>query len=275
MELAVCQTDLLLPMNPSPCVPCCSTPQVVDVPGSPGLNGADGAAGIDAFTLLTTTLVIPAVAGPVIAPAADIGVAENAWINVGATLFISDGTHWGTFTVTAVGIGTIQLNFENATGDTASQTIAIGGTVAPSGVVGAAATAIVPITSSQAGLAQAITAVYAQVGAVGIVLGATAINYLYLATITVNWTGTTFVASCNIGIRIRNATQATTVATITKPTGIQAAATHPSVDYVVPFTVDNTGVIGDTVQLEVTIDVINSAGTLDVVAGSLCAIPLA
>lgn len=262
-------------MNVSPCSPCCSTPQIVDVPGSPGINGIDGATGIDAFTLLTTTLVIPAVAGPVIAPAADIGVAENAWINVGATLFISDGTHWGTFTVTAVGIGTIQLNFEAATGDTASQTIAIGGTVSPGGVIGAAATAIIPITSSQDSLAQAIIEVYAQVGTVGIVLGASAINYLYLASITVNWTATTFVASQNIGIRIRNATQATTVAQITKPTGIQAAATFPSSDYIVPFTVDNTGVIGDTVQLEVVIDVINSEGTLDVVAGSLCAVPLA
>src|SRR5512138_1582700 len=37
----------------SPCVPCCSTPQTVAVPGPEGVGGSDGADGLNAYTTLT------------------------------------------------------------------------------------------------------------------------------------------------------------------------------------------------------------------------------
>ena len=40
---------------PTPCVPCCSTPQLVNIPGLDGANGAPGAAGPNTVTNTTTT----------------------------------------------------------------------------------------------------------------------------------------------------------------------------------------------------------------------------
>jgi len=40
-------------MNPSPCVPCCSSPQLVNVPGIDGADGADGATGAAGPSIIT------------------------------------------------------------------------------------------------------------------------------------------------------------------------------------------------------------------------------
>lgn len=122
-----------------PCVPCCATQQIVDVPGSPGLPGADGAAGVNAFTTLLTTLVIPGAAGPVVP---NPTVVDASWIALQQTIFASDGTQWGTFTVTGIAGNVLTLTYLDAPGDTPGMTIAIGGDVSPAGTPGALAAAL-------------------------------------------------------------------------------------------------------------------------------------
>ena len=50
-------------MNPSPCVPCCSSPQLVNVPGIDGADGATGAAGPSNITGATATSLTGILAG--------------------------------------------------------------------------------------------------------------------------------------------------------------------------------------------------------------------
>lgn len=149
-----------------PCVPCCATQQIVDVPGSPGLNGADGAAGLNAFTTLAGTspvgdITIPAVGAPVAAPF--IVVADNSWAVIGQYIFISDGDagHMGTFLVTATtGTTVIQATFVGPAANVGNVIHSSSGTVSPakvtpSGIPGAAVADPLPIANGGTGSASA------------------------------------------------------------------------------------------------------------------------
>ena len=130
-----------MPLPVDCCSSCCSTVAPVNVIGSTGADGAVGADGASSFTTLTTTLVIPAAAGPVVAPAT-ITVLDASWIAIGQTIFASDDTDWGTFSVTNVVGNNLTLTFLDAPGDTGGGTIDIGGNVTPSGRPGALAAAL-------------------------------------------------------------------------------------------------------------------------------------
>lgn len=132
----------------------CPTPEVVEVPGvqgDDGAAGADGADGISAFTLLTANLTLPVGPGAV-----SMQVAENSWAAVGQTIFASDGTDWGTFTVTGLtGTTVIDANWEDAPNDSAGgSVIGSGGKVAPAGQTGALSAALpTAITDNSTGTA--------------------------------------------------------------------------------------------------------------------------
>ena len=130
-----------MPLPVDCCSSCCSTAAPVNVIGSTGADGAVGADGASAFTTLTTTLVIPAAAGPVVAPAT-ITVLDASWIAIGQTIFASDDTDWGTFSVTNVVGNNLTLEYLAAPGDIGGGTIDIGGNVTPSGRPGALAAAL-------------------------------------------------------------------------------------------------------------------------------------
>src|SRR5512143_1450257 len=75
--------------TPSPCVPCCTTPQVVNTPGSqglPGTNGTNGINGLDAFTILTSLFTNPGVGNPT-----TVGVLNSSWMVVGEVVIVGQG----------------------------------------------------------------------------------------------------------------------------------------------------------------------------------------
>jgi hypothetical protein len=268
--------------------------EVVNVPGISGNPGAPGINGQNAYTVTTADLVIPAVDGNVV-----VSVLSSLWMAVGLPVFISDGTSVGSFTVVSFPTAaSVSLTFNGYNGDSApGATISAGAAVVASGQQGPAVATPISIanggtgantkaaaqaalglgqnaqTSSQAGLTQTITASYVQVGTVGVTIPAAG-QYLLLASITVLWSGVTFGSSRNISFKIRNTTQNIDVVSATKPTGTATTATSPTSDFVIPFTLSNSANTGDNLALMVIIDVVNSAGTLEVIAGSLCAVPL-
>lgn len=79
------------------CTPCCTTPQVTNVPGVAGDPGASGADGINAFTATTTNTTIPAVNSNV-----SVNVLNSDWMAIGELVFLSDGTDFGTFQVVTI-----------------------------------------------------------------------------------------------------------------------------------------------------------------------------
>ena len=138
----------------SDCCGPCPTSTVVEIPGTegdPGQSGSDGADGISAFTLLTSDLTLPVGPGPV-----SMQVAENAWAVIGQTIFASDGTDWGTFTVTGLtGSTVIDADWDDAPNDSAGgSVIGTGGQVTPSGQTGALSAALpTAITDNTTGTA--------------------------------------------------------------------------------------------------------------------------
>lgn len=116
------------------CTSCCDTPEVVNVPGvegaagAAGADGADGTDGLNAFTILTADLTLPAVGNPVTAT-----VEDNSWMVVGQIVVAGDGSKFGTFEVASkTGTTAASLTFQGTTGDDApGDVIASGGTVSP------------------------------------------------------------------------------------------------------------------------------------------------
>ena len=98
----------------SPCVPaCCSTPQVVDIPGSQGANGSNGTNGSNAYTLTTADFNVPGSVGG----AVTIAVADSAWMIVGQILIV---TGPASFKITAIPTTTsVTLEWLNYPGDVA------------------------------------------------------------------------------------------------------------------------------------------------------------
>lgn len=115
----------------------CPDPLITEIPGSPGEPGAAGTNGTDgqnAYTLTTDNFSLPAVAGPVVS---DVGVENSAWAAVGQTVFISNGTNQGHFTVTAKPTSiSFTLEWLDYPGDSAGgSAITAPATVSPAGVL--------------------------------------------------------------------------------------------------------------------------------------------
>lgn len=103
----------------NPCVPCCTTPLSVAVPGPTGQTG---------ITTTGASFVIPAIGSTV-----NITVGDSSWIKALKNLFISDGAVAGNFIVTLVnGATSITAKFLGFVGDSAAgSTIASGAVVMP------------------------------------------------------------------------------------------------------------------------------------------------
>jgi len=232
-------------MDASPCVPCCSTPQTVNVPGSTGAS---------AVTVTKSSFVIPALDG---VTTVSINVVDSSWITNGQNLYIgganfivtgiSDSTH---ITVLALGFtndtvpgSTVAAgaivepgvgNFKNP-GIATPVSIANGGTGSTSK---AAAQLALGLGQNNAfyyadGLAQAFTNAYASVG------GALTIsqngNVFVLAVVTVDFIGTTFAAQRTMSFKLRDITAGVDLAntTINRKTGIYTTLTQNSQDFVI------------------------------------------
>lgn len=281
---------------------CCPTVQTVDIPGSSGADGAagaDGANGVNAFTVTTNDFVVP----PDLVTPVTVAVASSLWMVIGQPLIIGQGIGAAlanpgpaSFKVNAIPSTTsVTLLWTNRVGDVAAgTTISAGAVVSVTGNVlatpvsiaqggtGAATKAAAqtalglgqdPVNSTSTGLAQAITAANVQAGAVDVTVPAAG-TYLIEAGITVEYTGTTFVASRSITFKVRNITQGVDIVSHTIKTGVQGGATFPDADYQIPPVSYAGAVANDHLQIFVLIDVINSAGTLALLNAFLTITPL-
>jgi hypothetical protein len=220
-------------------------------------------------------------------------------LTVGQTIFISDGTEWGTFTVVSIPTSTtITARFLEHTGDSAvGLVINSGADVVTAGTEGAIADPLLIAnggTSSATkaaaqvalGLGQGITQSSNDALAYDIINSYTTIGltvtvptpgtglYLVLAQIAVIYTGTTFAADRTLNIRVRNITQATTVSESTRHTNTPTTEGYPTFDYVLPFKAV-TLTQGDVLNVQVYLNTVESAGSSQVASGSLAIIPLA
>jgi hypothetical protein len=265
------------------CCPCPTT-SVTEIPGAPGADG------VNAFTVTTETMDISG-AG------LTVKVEEGSWTATGQTVFITDGI----LQVHALVGGyasdskNLTLVFARQTGDDSAGTMAIGASVVASGEQGAPeantfadgkttgttkATAQTnlglgqdAVTSSGSALAQTITASNVQVGSIACVIPAAG-SYLIQGSVTVDFLGTTFATSRTITLKVRNVTQGVDIASITLKTQILTTLNLPSHTMVLPISLYAAGVAADSIQMLITIDVINTAGTLSVGNGQLSITPL-
>jgi hypothetical protein len=115
----------------APCAPtCCTTPQVVNIPGVEGSQGTPGTNGVNAYSFTSASFVIPAVNATV-----TVSALNTTWMGVGELVFISDGVTFATFQVTAIGSSTqFTAKFLGYPLDaSAGATILLGAIVTPSG----------------------------------------------------------------------------------------------------------------------------------------------
>lgn len=272
--------------------PCCNTIEVTNIPGPTGNTGAGGSNGVNAFTLTTSSFVLPAAMGTV-----TVLVGSSLWMAIGEPIFISDGTNQGNFKVVSFPSATaVVLQWLNYPGDaTTGTTILANATVTPTGLEGPSlantfANGLTTGTtkasaqtnlglgqdaliSTGAGLTQAITASAVQVGAIAVTIPALG-SWLYKAFVQVDFLGVTFASSRTITAKIRNTTTNSDLASAVMHTQVQTTQNIQTTTIEIPFLLDTSAAVSDILQLWISIDVINSAGTLSVIGGSLCAIPL-
>ncbi len=263
------------------------------MPGIKGDPGSDGADGQNAFTVTTSDFALPAPNANV-----TVAVASSLWMAVDQIVIVSDGTDVGNFKVISFpSVNGVVLEWLNYPGDSVTTTvITSGATVSPAGLEGPAlantfanglttgttkATAQAnlglgqdPVISTGAALAQAITASFVQVGAIDVTIPALG-SWLYQAHVEVDFAGVTFAASRTITLKLRNITQGVDLCQTVLHTQILTTQNLPTAVMSIPFKLDATPpAVNDHLQLWISIDVINSAGTLSATSGSLLAIPL-
>lgn len=283
---------------------CCACPtesvtQVPGVQGDAGNDGADGADGISAFTLLTSTLTIPALEGDPVS----IGVAENAWAAVGQTIFASDGTDFGTFRVTGLtGSTIISAVWLAAPNDAApGAIIGIGGKVTPAGELPASPLAVADGGTGAADVQTALTnlglgftplTVYAAGTAYQLTNTSALLNfgttdptlvltspgvYLLFGRVRVDYTGATFAAvrTGTLKLRRTNNTAADVANSSTQfLTDIITTLTYtldvidlPPVVYTTTNSDDSLSIFGD-------ISTVPTAGSIDTVEASIVAVKI-
>lgn len=281
----------------TPCVPCCTTPQSVDIPGSPGATGpagTNGTNGINAFTFTLSNFTTPALSGNV-----TIEVGSSAWAIPGQPIVVDNGTATGdTYVVASIPDSThiVATYLNYASNVNAGNVVNAGAGVSPSGFQTAPVTPTAIAdggtgattkagaqtalglgqdahVTSVTGLTQAVTASFATVAGCTVTIPAAG-SWLYSAHATVDWVGVTFASSRTVTLKIRNTTQGVDLAVGTWQTQALTTLNLPSSDFNIPFKLDATAIAADVVELMITVSVVNSAGTFQVTAGSLCAVPI-
>lgn len=258
----------------SPCVPCCSEPQVTNVPGGEGDPGGDGINGTDAFTTTTADFVIPAIGANV-----TISVVNSMWMAIGQKI-VFDGP--ATFEVVSLpGATSVTAKFKGYTDDLApGVTILAGAKVSPSGTQPALGT----LTVTASGTPYNLTATPALLdftggGSVDPSLTITSPgDYLLFARVRLDYAGgCSFVARRTVTIKIRrtnNTPADLTGATDSFSTQIIAVQTFiaGTVHLVaIPYTTANST---DILQLWGDVSVVPSAGSLDASEASIMVLKL-
>lgn len=282
----------------SPCTPAQLPP--VNIPGAQGPAGAagtNGTNGVNAFTTLTAQV------GPTPGDTTttfNLSVASSVQFVVGQDLIIGQGAgvvlaNPGPLAVLITAIPSANtITVHNLRTTDQGVTVSSGAVVSISGFLPAVPITIAQggtnsttkagaqtalglgqdsVVSSGAALAQAITAANVQVGAIDVQLTAAGIWELR-GFVMIDFNGTTFAANRTITCKIRNITQGVDICSGVMHTQTITTLSFPSQALPLPPFRYTGAVANDHLQMLILIDVINSAGTLTVDAGSLEAIPI-
>jgi len=123
------------------------------------------------------------------------------------------------------------------------------------------------------GIAYDVTASPAQITGMAATCAATGL-YLILARVTVLYTGVTFTPNRTLTITVRNATAGSNLVSTARDTLTPTTTGYPSQDYVLPFfTASLTA--SDSIQLWISLDATESAGSTVVTAANICLVPIA
>ncbi len=129
------------------------------------------------------------------------------------------------------------------------------------------------VSSTVTGLTQAVTNSAAQVSGNDVTIPAAG-SYLILGQVSISITGVTYAASRTLTVKVRNVTQGTDVVSTVRLTGIYTTLTNASQEVNLPPFLYASGVANDHLQIMVSLDTVNSAGTYAVASASLSIIPL-
>lgn len=290
------------------CTPCCSTTQTTDIPGSAGSNA------FTTLSANVTIPAIGASVAMTVGDNSWIGVGQTIFVTDGVdwghfTVDSLVGTTGITTTflgqegdaspAAVIGSGGLispggtQQNITDplpiANGGTGASTqggalsnilggaplpIANGGTAGATKAAAIAALGVgqTPTTDANAGLAYDITNAPAQITGVAATVPTTG-TYLCLAVVTVDYTGTTFSPSRTLTISIRNATAGANIVSVARNTGAVTTTTNPSLDYT--LFVSSSLTAADSIQVYISLDTVESAGSSVVSACNLILIPIA
>lgn len=281
---------------PTPCTPCCSTPQSVNIPGTPGATGASGAAGangVNAFTTTTADFVVPAKGANV-----TVAVANNSWATVGQNVFVQTA---GTFSVSSKATTTsITLTYLNYDSNTATgNNITTGAQVSPGGLQpttpltiaeGGTNASTVQTALNNLGIGTTPLAVYASGTAYSLTNVAALLNfgttdpsltitaagtYIIFATVRIDYTGATFAANRTVTLKLRrtnNTAADLTNSSVSAKTNIITTETETFCRFlIIPSTYITTNAT-DVIEIWGSIDVVPSAGSIDAVEASIVAV---
>ena len=129
-----------------------------------------------------------------------------------------------------------------------------------------------PITSNVSGLTQAITNAQAQIAGSDVTIPALG-TYMVQAVVSIDQIGATFAANRTVTFKVRNVTQAVDVVSKVIKTETATTLDQPTHDYYLQASYAG-GAVNDHLQCFIGMDVVNSAGTYQVIQANLIAIPL-
>lgn len=260
----------------TPCVPCCTTPQSVNIPGVAGNAGTNGTDGKNAYTTLNGASAVPASAGAQINP---LTVLNALWMAVGQIVVIAGPA---TFKVVQVLTPTtVIVEWLQYPGDLAPlAALANGATVSPAGRL----IAITSLSAYAAGTVATLpdtTPALLNFGTTKPVLTITAAGtYLILSRAVLNFAAWRATAQ-NVNLRLyRNnntaaaITGASTVFEMVNSSG--AAITYSLGPQVLPPIIYTTANNNDQIELQGWTDAAPStSGTIQAVAAEIVALRIA
>lgn len=256
----------------SDCCNPCPTTQTANVPGpegEPGAPGTDGADGVNAFTQTTADFEVP-LAGQNVT----INVLDSTWMTVGQKIIFEGPATFEVVskpTTTAV-VGKFMAYVDDVD---SGETVASGSNCSPCGVQGPDETLLPAISSYAVGGAQALTASPAQALSVSVTL-TQAKTYLLIFAGRFDFDVATIADTEDVTLKMRrtnNTAADISNAVAVGKTGAQSAASKtmafpqcPAVTY--------TATAGDVIQLYASMSDTPYSGAVNVVEGSILAIPL-
>lgn len=253
------------------CSPCDTVPPV-NIPGTPGPvgpAGADGSDGINAFTFVDAPgFVVPVQGNNVTVP-----TINSTWESVGQNVEIEGAGTFEVVSVAADGLSTVLTYLVDYVHNTnAGSSIAAGAKISPAGTQ----PSFLPQQAFYAvGSSQALTGSNAQLLSAVVTLP-TAGKYLLTASVRIDFSTATTVASLTVFLKLRettngpadvaNAVREMHTGIVTNSTQTLGVPPMPNVVY--------TAAAGDTIQLQGSVSVVPYSGSLIVVEATILAIPL-